>query len=48
VGDQASDFFALQGYELLVRVIPVELRAKIHGVNSRVISVHDEEVLGSE
>src|SRR5437870_5893092 len=48
VRNQSSDFFALQRHELLVGVIPVELRTEIYGMDSRIISFHDEEVLRSQ
>src|SRR5258708_16676005 len=48
VRNQSSDFFALQRHELLISVVPVELGTEIHGMDSRIISFHDEEVLRSQ
>ncbi len=42
--DQSADFFALQRYELFIVIVPVELRTKIHGMNSRVIAFYDKKV----
>jgi hypothetical protein len=40
--NQLADFFAWQGHKL-VRLVFIELWAKVHGVNSRVISVNDKK-----
>ena len=42
--DQSADFFALQRYELFIVVVPVELRTKIHGMNSRIIAFYNKKV----
>ena len=42
--DQSTDFFALQRYELFIVVVPVELRAKIYGMNSRIVAFHNKKV----
>src|SRR5260370_9281453 len=44
----SSDFLALQRDKLFVRIIFVELRAKIYGVNPRIISFNEEKVLSLE
>ena len=48
VRDQPTNFVALQRHQFFLRIIFVELRTKIHGVNSRIISFHNEEALGSK
>ncbi len=42
--NQSADFFALQRHELFIVIVPVELRTKIHGMNSRVIAFYDKKV----
>jgi hypothetical protein len=39
-----TDFFAFERYQLVVGVVPVELRAKIQGMNSRIVSFQHEIV----
>lgn len=46
--NQSTDFFALQRYELFIVVVPVELRTKIHGMNSWIIAFHNKKVRRSQ
>src|ERR1700730_10629959 len=42
---QSSDFLSFQWNELAIGVRPVELRAEIERMNSRIVLLQDEEVL---
>jgi hypothetical protein len=46
--NQSTDFFALQRYELFIVVVPVELRTKIHGMNSWIIAFYNKKVRRSQ
>src|SRR6266481_1961476 len=46
--DQPTDFIALERHKFFLRIIFVKLRTKIYGVNSWIISFHNEEVLRSK
>src|SRR6267142_923222 len=46
--DQASDLLALQRHELLVRIVAIELRAEVDRMDSRVVAVDDQEMLGAK
>ena len=45
---QPTDFFALQRHELFLRIIFVQLRAKVDDMNSWIVAFHNEKVLSSE
>ena len=45
LGQELTDFLALQRHELMVGIVPVELRAEIQGVNSWIVTFQNEVVL---
>ena len=45
LGQEFTDFLALQGGQLVVGIVPVELRAEIQGMNSWIVTFQNEVVL---
>src|SRR5437588_4544886 len=45
LGQELTDFLTLQRRQLVVGVVPVELRAEIQGVNSWIVTFQNEVVL---
>jgi len=48
LGQEFTDFLALQRHELVVGIVPIELRAEIQGVNSWIVAFQDEVVLPAQ
>ena len=45
---QSTDFFALQRHKLFLKVVLVQLWAKVDDVNSWIVAFHNEKMLSTE